>query len=90
MLSPLIPRKCILNFFFVLEILYLFSLVLHILLIGLSKGDLIPEISKLAKENTNFSDTDKLGGAYTLYGTTWTVGAMSALPPNVASEPNKR
>ena len=29
---------------------------------GLSKGDLIPEISKLAKENTNFSDTDKLGG----------------------------
>ena len=45
---------------------------------GLSEHDLIPEISKLAKENTNFSDTDKLGGAYTLYGTTWTVGAMSA------------
>ena len=45
---------------------------------GLSKDDLIPEISKLAKENTNFSDTDQLGGAYTLYGTTWTVGAMSA------------
>ena len=45
---------------------------------GLSKDDLMPEISKLAKENTNFSDTDKLGGAYTLCGTTWTVGAMSA------------
>lgn len=45
---------------------------------GLSQYDLIPEISKLAKENTNFSDTDKLGGAYTLYGTTWTVGAMTA------------
>ena len=45
---------------------------------GLSKDDLIPEISKLAKENTNFSDNDKIGGAYTLYGTTWTVGAMSA------------
>ena len=45
---------------------------------GLSEYDLIPEISKLSKENTNFSDTDKLGGAYTLYGTTWTVGAMSA------------
>ena len=45
---------------------------------GLSGYDLIPEISKLSKENTNFSDTDKLGGAYTLYGTTWTVGAMSA------------
>ena len=45
---------------------------------GLSQYDLIPEISKLAKEETNFSDTDKLGGAYTLYGTTWTVGAMTA------------
>lgn len=45
---------------------------------GLSEYDLIPEISKLAKENTNFSDTEKIGGAYTLYGTTWTVGAMSA------------
>lgn len=45
---------------------------------GLSENDLIPEISKLAKENLNFSDTNQLGGAYTLYGTTWTVGAMSA------------
>ena len=45
---------------------------------GLSKDDLIPEISKLVKENVNFSATDKLDGAYTLYGTTWTVGAMSA------------
>lgn len=46
---------------------------------GLSKEDLIPEISKLAKENLNFSDSsDKIGGAYTLYGTTWTVGAMTA------------
>lgn len=45
---------------------------------GLSNKDLIPEISKLAKENINFSNTDKLGGAYTLYGTTWTVGAMTA------------
>ena len=45
---------------------------------GLSQYDLMPEISKLAKENINFSDTNKLGGAYTLYGTTWTVGAMAA------------
>ena len=45
---------------------------------GLSDGDLIPEISKLAKENLNFSNTSKIGGAYTLYGTTWTVGAMTA------------
>ena len=45
---------------------------------GLSENDLIPEISKLAKENLNFSNTNQLGGAYTLTGTTWTVGAMSA------------
>lgn len=45
---------------------------------GLSEKDLIPEISKLAKENLNFSNTKQLGGAYTLYGTTWTVGAMTA------------
>lgn len=44
----------------------------------LSEKDLIPEISRLSKENVNFSDTDTIGGAYTLYGTTWTVGAMSA------------
>ena len=45
---------------------------------GLSENDLIPEISKLTKENLNFSNTNQLGGAYTLTGTTWTVGAMSA------------
>ena len=51
---------------------------------GLSDKDLIPEISKLAKENINFSNTDKLGGAYTLYGTTWTVGAMTAQTAGVS------
>lgn len=45
---------------------------------GLSEKDLIPEISKLAKENLNFSNTDTIGGAHTLYGTTWTAGAMTA------------
>ena len=45
---------------------------------GLSDDDLIPEISKLAKENICFTDNTPLGGAYTLYGTTWTVGAMVA------------
>ena len=45
---------------------------------GLSQKSLIPEIEKLAKENVNFSSTQKLKGAYTLYGTTWTVGAMTA------------
>lgn len=45
---------------------------------GLSDNDLIPEISKLAKENICFTDNTTLGGADTLYGTTWTVGAMVA------------
>ena len=45
---------------------------------GMSNDDLIPEISKLAKENICFTDNTPLGGADTLYGTTWTVGAMVA------------
>ena len=45
---------------------------------GISYDNLIPEISKLAKENTDFSTTGKLGGAHVLGGTGWTVGAMSA------------
>ena len=45
---------------------------------GLAENDLIPEISKLSKENLNFSNTPQIGGAYTPYGTTWTVAAMTA------------
>ena len=45
---------------------------------GLSENDLIPEITKLAKENLNFSDTNGIGGAYTPYATTWTAAAMTA------------
>ena len=45
---------------------------------GLAENDLIPEISKLAKENLNFSDTDKIGGAYNVTGTEWTIAAMTA------------
>ena len=33
----------------------------------------IPELTKLAEENTNFSNTDKLGGGYPAYGGTWTM-----------------
>lgn len=59
---------------------------------GLSDGDLIPEISKLAKENLNFSDSKYIGGAHTLYGTTWTVAAMTAqstgLPLKIGVEDN--
>lgn len=46
---------------------------------GLSEEDLIPEISKLAKQNLTFSSSaTEIGGAYTPYGTTWTVAAMTA------------
>lgn len=59
---------------------------------GLSEKSLIPEIEKLAKENINFSNAEMLKGAYTLYGTTWTVGAMTAqtlgLPLKLSIEEN--
>ena len=50
-----------------------------------SKGDgggldfnCIPELTTLAEENTNFSNSDKLGGGYPAYGGTWTmVGIFS-------------
>ena len=59
---------------------------------GLSEKSLIPEIEKLAKENVNFSNSKTLRGAYALYGTTWTVGAMTAqtlgLPLKLSIEEN--
>ena len=36
----------------------------------------IPELTKLAEENTNFSDSDKLGGGYPAYGGTWTMAGI--------------
>ena len=59
---------------------------------GLSEKDLIPEISKLAKENLNFSNTTGIGGAHTLDSTTWTVAAMTAqtcgIPLKIGIEDN--
>lgn len=40
--------------------------------------DLIPEITQLAKENINFSHTEKLGGAHIVAGTGWTTGGIVA------------
>ena len=40
--------------------------------------DLIPELTKLAKNNISFSDTKLLGGAYPINGTGWTMGGMVA------------
>ncbi|WP_449537843.1 LTA synthase family protein [Ferdinandcohnia sp. Marseille-Q9671] len=36
----------------------------------------IPELETMAKENVNFSNSEKIGGGYSVYGTTWTVGAL--------------
>lgn len=38
----------------------------------------IPNLERLAKNNINFSQNDKLGGGNALYGSTWTVAAMVA------------
>lgn len=39
---------------------------------------IIPELEKLAIENINFSNTDKIGGALSVYGTTFTSGGLVA------------
>ena len=38
--------------------------------------NLIPELTKLAEENINFSETNLVGGASAIAGGTWTIGAM--------------
>ena len=43
---------------------------------GAGEDNLLEPITKITKENTNFSDTKKFGGARTITGTTWTTGAM--------------
>ncbi len=45
---------------------------------GTQQEDLIESLTELAYENTSFSNTDKLGGALWVSGTTWTVGALVA------------
>ncbi|WP_330392203.1 sulfatase-like hydrolase/transferase [Hespellia stercorisuis] len=57
------------------------------------KEGCIPELTKLAQENEDFSGTDKaLNGGYSMPGTTWTVAAMfaqsSGLPLDIAIESN--
>lgn len=38
----------------------------------------IPELTKIAEDNINFSNSDLLGGAYTMSGATWTIAGMAA------------
>lgn len=45
---------------------------------GAMNYNLIPELTKLAQDNTNFSEDSMVGGSYATYGSNWTVGAMVA------------
>ena len=43
---------------------------------GVEKTSYIPNLEKLALENTNFSNSQTLGGGYATYGSTWTIAGM--------------
>jgi len=43
---------------------------------GMYEESRIPELTEIAKNNINFSNTDKIGGALDLKGTQWTIAAM--------------
>lgn len=43
---------------------------------GAEEINYIPELSKLATENINFSNTDNMGGSYTIDGTQWTIASQ--------------
>ena len=45
---------------------------------GILDVNVIPELTKLANENVHFSNTNKLGGALSGYGTTWTTAGIVA------------
>lgn len=43
---------------------------------GAEEVNYIPELSSLAKENINFSNTDNIGGSRTIDGTQWTIASQ--------------
>ncbi|GHS94914.1 hypothetical protein FACS1894107_15400 [Planctomycetales bacterium] len=45
---------------------------------GAFDDDLLPNIKKLAAENLNFSQSEKIGGAAQYYGTGWTIAGLLA------------
>ena len=48
----------------------------HATVDGEKDYNLIPRLTTLAEENTNFSDTSSIGGAYQVHGSTFTIAAM--------------
>lgn len=59
---------------------------------GFFDEDHIPELTKLAKKNTNFSNKETLGGATQISGTSWTIASMisqtSGLPLKISADGN--
>ena len=59
---------------------------------GIFNDNIIPELTQLSNENISFSNTKKLGGAQSVPGTTWTVGALvtqtSGLPLKISITDN--
>lgn len=43
---------------------------------GMYEENRIPELTQIAQDNINFSNTEKIGGAINLKGTQWTIAAM--------------
>ena len=50
---------------------------------GVQPVNYIPELTRLAQENTSFSNTDKLGGCHTVTGAGYTMGALFATTTGV-------
>ena len=65
------------------NLIYIFLESMESTFADLSAGDMItdcyiPELAALAEDNINFSHNDRLGGALSYPGTTWTAAAMVA------------
>lgn len=57
---------------------------------GAFEDNYIPELTELAKNNVSFSNTDKIGGAHTAVGSSWTMAGLfaqtSGLPLKIFEE----
>lgn len=60
---------------------------------GAYNANYITELTEVAKKNTNFSNSGKLGGGYPAFGSTWTMGGIfaqtSGLPLKNAGDSNE-
>lgn len=60
---------------------------------GMYEENRMPELTEIAQKNINFSNSDKLGGAYNLKGSNWTIAAMvsqtSGVPLKITIDGNE-